>query len=173
MKQITLIALFILLPLTAFGQLKVGVMNPDAVLDALPETEQVENEIQQYVQQRQASFQEEYQAWVEDFTEFSEKVDAGELTEEEQTRTEERLTERQEELNNLQSRVEQQIQQRQNELFSPLLSRVDEAMSEVSEEMELDFVLNKTASSGDPIVYYVSERGVDITERVIQKLTQN
>jgi Skp family chaperone for outer membrane proteins len=54
-----------------------------------------------------------------------------------------------------------------------MLNRVDTAMSEVAEELELEFVINQTASSGDPIVYYSSQRGVDITERVIQKLTQN
>jgi Skp family chaperone for outer membrane proteins len=73
----------------------------------------------------------------------------------------------------MESRIQRQIQQRQNELFSPLLNRVDTAMSEVAEELELEFVINQTASSGDPIVYYSSQRGVDITERVIQKLTQN
>lgn len=173
MKQTILTILFILLPLSVFGQMKVGIMNPDDVLDALPETEEVESQIQDYIQQRQADFQEQYQVWIEDLTEFSELVEAGEISEEEQAQREEQFQERQEELNNLESRIQRQIQQRQNELFSPLLNRVDEAMSEVSEELGLDFVLNKTASSGDPIVYYSSQRGVDITERVIQKLTQN
>jgi len=148
-------------------------MNPDAVLDALPETEQVETQIQQYIQERQAEFQDRYQVWIEDLTEFSELAEAGEISEEEQTRREEQLQERQEELSNFESRIQRQIQQRQNELFSPLLNRVDAAMSEVAEELELEFVINQTASSGDPIVYYSSQRGVDITERVIQKLTQN
>lgn len=173
MKQTILTILFILLPLTVFGQLKVGTMNPDAVLDALPETEQVESQIQQYIQQRQAEFQDRYQVWIDDLSEFSELAEAGEISEEEQARREAELQERQEELSNMESRIQRQIQQRQNELFSPLLNRVDAAMSEVAEELELEFVINKTASSGDPIVYYSSQRGVDITERVIQKLTQN
>lgn len=173
MKQTILTALFILLPLSVFGQLKVGIMNPDDVLDALPETEQVQTQLQQYIQQRQADFQDRYQVWIEDLTEFSELAEAGELSEEEQASREQRLQERQEELSNLENRIQRQIQQRQNELFSPLLNRVDQAMSDVAEEMGLEFVINKTASTGDPIVYYASDRGVDITDRVIQKLTQN
>lgn len=173
MKQIILTTLFILLPLTVFGQLKVGTMNPDAVLDALPETEQVESQIQQFIQERQGEFQNQYQVWIEDLTEFSEMAEAGQISGEEQTQREQELQERQEELSNMESRIQRQIQQRQNELFSPLLNRVDAAMSEVAEELELEFVINQTASSGDPIVYYSSQRGVDITERVIQKLTQN
>ena len=173
MKQIILTTLFILVPLTAFGQLKVGTMNPDAVLDALPETEQVESQIQQFIQERQGEFQDQYQVWIEDLTEFSEMAEAGQISGEAQTQREEELQERQEELSNMESRIQRQIQQRQNELFSPLLNRVDAAMSEVAQELELEFVINQTASSGDPIVYYSSQRGVDITERVIQKLTQN
>ncbi len=173
MKQTILTILFILLPLTVFGQLKVGTMNPDTVIDALPETAQVESQIQQFIQQRQAEFQDRYQVWIEDLTEYSELVEAGQLSEEEQARREGQLQERQEELNNMENRIQRQIQQRQNELFSPLLNRVDAAMSEVAEELGLEFVINKTASTGDPIVYYSSQRGVDITERVIQKLTQN
>ncbi len=173
MKKTLLTILFITLPMVAFGQLKVGIMNPDEVLDALPETEQVEAEIRSYMQERQQAFQDRYQAWVEDLTQFSEQVEAGQLSEQEQRRQEESLTERQEELNNLQERIQRQIQQRQNELFSPLLNRVDQAMSEVAEELGLEFVLNKNTGTGDPIVFYASERGVDITQRVIEKLTQN
>jgi outer membrane protein len=173
MKKTLLTILFITLPMVAFGQLKVGIMNPDEVLDALPETEQVESEIRSYMQERQQTFQDRYQAWVEDLTRFSEQVEAGELSEQEERRQEEALSERQEELNNLQQRIQRQIQQRQNELFSPLLNRVDEAMSVVAEELGLDYVLNKNTGTGDPIVYYASDRGVDITQRVIEKLTQN
>jgi outer membrane protein len=173
MKRILFTTIIFLLPVLVFGQLKVGIMNPDEVLDALPQTAQVESDIQQFIQERQQSYQARYQEWIEDITNFSERVESGQLSGSEQEREEARLVEAQEELENLQNRIQRQIQQRQNELFTPLLNRVERAMGEVSEELGLDFVINKTASSGDPIVYYSSQRGVDITERVIQKLTQN
>ena len=76
----------------------------------------------------------------------------------------------QEEVTNMQQNLEREIQQRQAELFNPLLIKVEEAMAEVAEEMGLDFVLNKTSNTGDPIVYYASERATDITQQVIEKL---
>lgn len=173
MKRILFTTILFLLPALAFGQLKVGIMSPDEVLDALPETAQVEANLQQFIQERQSSFEQSYQSWLEQATSYAERVDAGQLTGAEQEREEERLIEMQEELSNLQNRVQRQIQQRQNELFTPLLNRVERAMEEVSSELGLDFVINKTASTGDPIVYYSSQRGVDITQRVIEKLTQN
>ena len=173
MKKILITTLLLTLPVMASAQLKVGIMSPDDVLDALPETAQVQQQLEEYIQQRQATFQNRYQDWIEEMTAYSEMVEAGELSEAQQQREEERLTEIQEELNSLQNRIEQQIQQRQNELFSPLLVRVENAMAEVSEELGIDFVINKESGTGDPIVYFASERASDITQNVIDKLTQN
>jgi outer membrane protein len=173
MKKLLLTTIILILPALAFGQLKVGIMSPDEVLDALPETAQVEADIQRFIEEQQNSYQNRYQNWIDELTQFSERVEAGQLSGQEQERKEQELIEAQEELSNLQESIQRRIQQRQNELFSPLLNRVERAMATVSEEMGLDFVINKTASSGDPIVYYSSQRGVDITERVIELLTQN
>ena len=148
-------------------------MDPDVVLDALPETIQVQQDLERFVEQRQSTFQTRYQDWLTQITSYSERMEAGTLSDAEMQSEEVRLTEIQEELNSLQQRIQRQVQERQNELFNPLLLRVENAMAEVSEEMGLDFVLNKTTNTGDPIIYFSSQRAPDITERVIQKLTQN
>lgn len=173
MKKILLISLITLLPVMVSAQLKVGIMSPDQVLDSLPETSQIESELETYVQEREGSFESSYQSYLEKMTSYSERMEEGTLSESEQESLEEELADLEEELNSLQNRIERQIREKQNELFSPLLNRVEEAMTTVSESLGLDYVINKTASTGDPIVYYSSERGVDITERVIEHLTNN
>ena len=124
MKRLSITLLLLLVPLVASAQLKVAVMNPDSVLDAMPETAQVQAELEEYIQERQSSFQERYQNWIDEMTEYSEQAEAGTLSEQEQRNAEERLSEMQQELNSLQQRIQQQIQQRQTELFNPLLVRV-------------------------------------------------
>lgn len=173
MKKLQLLLFILFLPVVVHAQLSVGVMSPDEVLDALPETAEIESTLQQYVQEREQQFQNRYQSWIEELTAYSERVEAGEYTEQEQLEEEERLSELEEQLNSFQNRIQNQIRQRQNELFTPLLNRVEQAMESVSDEMGLSYVLNKQSGTGDPIVYYMSDRGVDITERVIQHLTQN
>ena len=173
MKKTVLLIFLFLLPLVSTAQLKVGIMDPDVVIDALPETERVQTELQNFINQRQTTFQDRYQDWLSQVTDYSERLEAGELSDAQQNALEESLAEMQEELNSLQQRIQRQIQERQNELFSPLLLRVENAMADVSEELGLDFVINKTSNTGDPIIYYSSQRAPDITERVIQKLTQN
>lgn len=162
-----------MIPTLVSAQLRVGIMSPDDVLDAMPEAAQVQSQLENFIQQRQNSFQTRYQEWIAELTEYAELMENGTMSDAEQRRREEALAEKQEELNSLQQRIENQIQQRQAELFNPLLVKVEEAMAEVSEELGLDFVLNKTSNTGDPIVYYASQRAADITQRVIQKLTQN
>lgn len=173
MKKIILTSVLFLIPLLLSAQLRMGVMDPDVVLDALPETIQVQQDLERFVEQRQSTFQTRYQDWLAQITSYSERMEAGTLSDAEMQSEEVRLTEMQEELNSLQQRIQRQVQERQNELFNPLLMRVENAMAEVSEEMGLDFVLNKTTNTGDPIIYFSSQRAPDITERVIQKLTQN
>jgi len=173
MKKLQLLLFALLFPLVAQAQLSVGVMSPDQVLDALPETAQIESQLQEFVQQREQEFQARYQSWIEEITAYSEAAEAGELTEQQQVEEEQRLAGLEEELSSFQTRTQNQIRQRQNELFTPLLSRVEEAMQNVSDEMGLSYVLNKQSGTGDPIVYYISDRGVDITDRVIQYLSQN
>lgn len=173
MKKIILTSVLFLIPILLSAQLKMGVMDPDVVLDAIPETVQVQTTLENFVQQRQATFQERYQEWLTQITSYSERVESGEITGAALEAEEQRLVEMQEELNSLQERIQRQVQERQNELFNPLLLKVENAMAEVSEELGLDFVMNKTTNTGDPIIYYSSRRAPDITERVIQKLTQN
>jgi len=173
MKKLQLLLLFLFIPVLASAQLSVGVMSPDNVLDSLPETSEIESQLQQYVQEREQRFQERYQSWIEELTAYSEQAEAGTLTEQQQQQEEERLAELQEELSSFQQRIQNQIRQRQNELFTPLLNRVEGAMEAVARDLGLDYVINKQSGTGDPIVYYMSDRGVDITERVIQHLTQN
>ncbi|REL33362.1 OmpH family outer membrane protein [Rhodohalobacter sp. SW132] len=173
MKKLQLLIIFLFIPLLASAQLSVGVMNPDQVLDSLPETSEIESTLQQFVQEREQRFQARYQEWIEELTAYTEQAEAGNFTEAQQQAEEERLSEMEEELSGLQNRIQNQIRQRQNELFSPLLNRVEAAMETVARDMGLEYVLNRQSGTGEPIVYYMSDRGVDITERVIEYLTQN
>lgn len=174
MKRILILTILIVtLPLLAEAQLKVGVMNPEAVLGQLPETEQVQRDLDSFIQQRREEFSQQYQNWMESVSEFEEQVENGTLTGEQRQQREQELGEREEEISAMQQRLQTQIQNRQNELLSPIMQRVENAMEAVAQELDLDYVLNRITSRGDPVVYYASERGVDITEQVIERLKEN
>lgn len=173
LKKILLTILITTFPLIAAAQLKVGIMNPERVMDALPETEQVQRDLEQFVQQKQQEFTDEYSVWIEAVGEFEERMEAGTLSEQQRQQEEERLMEMEADLESLERRIQNQIQNRQNELLGPIMQRVEGAMEEVARELDLEYVLNRQTSQGDLVVFYASDRGIDITDRVIEKLTSN
>lgn len=173
-KKLSLTLILFLFPLLLAGQqLKVGIMNPDRVMDALPETAQVQQELERYIEQRQQEFVSQYTVWMEAVNRYEEMIEDGTLSGREQEEEEERLIEREEELTNLERRIQMQIQNRQNELINPIMERVEQALETAAIEMDLEYVLNTQTSAGDPLVYFASERSVDITDRVIEILTSN
>jgi outer membrane protein len=155
------------------GQMKVGVMSPQMVLDALPETADRQAELQTFINDKRIEFTEKYSEWIDAVNTFEEQVQSNLLNDQARQREEERLAEMEEELGNLENRIQNEIDRKRAELLNPILQRIDNAMREVADEMGLDFVINKETGIGDPIVYFTSQRGVDITQRVIQKLTSN
>ncbi len=172
-RKFILTILLTTLPFIALAQLKVGTMNPERVMDAMPETQQIQQELEQYVQQRQQEFTEEYSVWIEAVTEYEEQVENGTLSGQQQQQLEQELMEQEEELGNMEQRIQAQIQNRQNELMGPIMQQVENALEVVAQEMDLDYVINQQTSQGDPVVFYASDRGIDITDRVIEQLTSN
>jgi outer membrane protein len=173
LKKITITALFLFIPIVVMGQMKVGVMSPQMVLDALPETADRQAELQTFINDKRIEFTEKYSEWIDAVNTFEEQVQSNLLNDQARQREEERLAEMEEELGNLENRIQNEIDRKRAELLNPILQRIDNAMREVADEMGLDFVINKETGIGDPIVYFTSQRGVDITQRVIQKLTSN
>ncbi|MEX2574037.1 MAG: OmpH family outer membrane protein [Balneolaceae bacterium] len=173
LKKILLTLLVALFPLLATAQLKVGIMNPEQVMDALPETAEIQRDLEQFVQEKQQEFSEEYSAWMEAVSNFEARVEEGSLSGQQRQQEEQELMDREEELGNLETRIQGQIQDRQNELIGPIMQQVENAMGVIASELDLDYVLNKQTSQGDPVVYYASDRGTDITDLIIERITSN
>ena len=171
--SVLLTLMLMLVPHATNAQMKIGYMSPDSVLRELPEVATIEAEVQGYIEEREQAFQERYQAWLTLFSEYNEQAQQGLLTEEETAAKEQELAEEEQELTLLQTRIQNQIAARQNELFSPVLERLDRGIKAVSEEMGLDMVLNRQTGMGDPIVYFAGGQSVDITDAVLNFLLEN
>lgn len=168
-----LVMMMVLAPGLVLAQLSVGIMNPDEVMRALPETEEIQQELNAYGQELEEDFVSRYTVWMDEVNAYEEQMESGSLSTEEQTALEEQLMGQEEQLANLERRIQTQLQQRQSELIEPIMQRVEQAMQETAMENDLDFVLNTQTSGGDPLIYYASDRSVDITDRVIERLTSN
>ncbi|MFU8811821.1 MAG: OmpH family outer membrane protein [Balneolaceae bacterium] len=173
MKKLAVLLLIISFPAVSAAQMTVGIMDYEEAINALPETADLDAEVQAFAQEREQVFMTRYESFIDEITLFSEQVEAGALSVEEESREEVRLTELEEQLISLQNRIQQEIRRKQEELFVPLLNRVDSAIEVIAEQEGLDYVLKKNSNTGDPYVFFASQRAKDITDQVVQYLTQN
>lgn len=171
---LTLAMIFALGGTETFAQSnKVGYINPQQVLQALPETAAVERKLQEFVQLKQSEFTTQEEAFLAKVRQLQEQVQAQLISEQELARQRTALEQEQEELYALLDSHQLELRRRQQELLQPILESIDDAIEKVAQELQLDYVLNQGTTQGDSILLFVSTSGqqsLNITDRVIQKL---
>lgn len=167
-KRLLLFLLFLGFGIPTMAQVKVGYMNPNAVFASLPEVADIEKQIQELINTRdqelaaqQAQLQQELAAY--------EEVRAT-LSAEEQAAREQDLLDKNQELENSQQTYLNEIRQRRATLMQPIIERMDNAIKEVAQSLDLDLVLNEGTSYGDAIIFYAGTESLNITDRVLAKL---
>src|SRR5690625_7707917 len=101
----SLVAVFPLIATAQTAQLKVGIMNPEAVMDASPQTAEVQSELEQCSETKRQEFSSEYSTWMEAITRYEERVESGGLAGAAQEQEAQRLIETEEELGNLERNI--------------------------------------------------------------------
>lgn len=175
-KQIVFLSLivmtgFMAVPEVQAQDMKIGFVDPRAVLERMPEMRAVQQRLQNFAERKQNELSEKERELQTEIELYQQKV--GVISEEARQNEEQRLSEMDAEFRQLQSEVEQEFQQQRAELMSPLLEQIQQSINTVASNRELDYVLNTTTSTGDVIILYVSEEvqeEYDITEAVMNDL---
>lgn len=152
-------------------ELKIGYVNPQAILSNMPEMRAVQQRLQNFTTRKQQELAEREQVFQSEVAAYQQKV--GVISPEAQQKEEERLGQMQQELIASQQQAEQELQQKREELMGPLLGQIDNAITAVAKRMELIYVLNTTTSTGDVVILYASDEyqsKYDITEKVMEEL---
>lgn len=179
MKKLIILSSVILISLTAFlavpeaqaQDMKIGFVEPRAILERMPEMRAVQQRLQNFAERKQNELVTSERQLQTEIELYQQKV--GVISESARQQEEERLTQMETEFRQAQQRAQQEMQQRQAELMGPLLQQMESAIAAVADRMGLDYVLNTTTSSGDVIILYVSPRvqdEYDITNAVMEEL---
>lgn len=155
---------------SAFGQLKIGYLNTQEVLSEMPGRAEVESELNDFVQSKRQELEQRTIAFQDSVASFQQNQEN--LSENQIRQGEERLAEMEADIQEFQQGLQQQIQQRRGTLLEPLYEKMDEAISTVAEQNDLDFVLNEATGSGDNVVYYAASEKLDITQQVMQHINE-
>lgn len=159
-------------PATVQAQdMKIGFVDPRAVLERMPEMRAVQQRLQNFAERKQTELAQKERELQTEIELYQQKV--GVISEQARQNEEERLSEMDAEFRQMQSQAEQEFQQQRAQLMSPLLDQIQEAINNVASNRGLDYVLNTTTSAGDVIILYVSEEvqnEYDITDAVMDDL---
>ncbi|MEX0610121.1 MAG: OmpH family outer membrane protein [Balneolaceae bacterium] len=177
MKKLSLLILSLFITLSAADvakaqeEVKIGYVNPQAVLAKMPEMKAIQQRLQNFAERKQSELTQKEREFQNEVSTYEQK--AGVISEDANRREQERLGQLQQELANAQQQAEQELQQKREELLGPLFTQIGTAIDAVANQMNLSYVLNTTTSSGDLIILYASDEyqsKYDITDPVMQEL---
>ncbi len=152
----------------ALAQVKIGYTNPARVLSQLPEVEEIDQQIQQLIQERDQELAEKATNLQQVFTDYENTM--GSLSQQERSDREQELMEMNQQFEQDRETMMNEIRQKRSELMAPVIESMNKAMEEVAKEMNLDLVLNEGTSYGDSIIFYANSESLDITDKILEKL---
>jgi len=167
-KLISLFALlFIFISTSSFGQLKIGFVDSDTIMEQLPDAQDAQKKLDGLIVEWQDGLAKLEREWQEKFDEYeSRKLIMSDIkrieTEKELVQLEDAVAKfRQSKFG-----VNGELFKQQDELMKPVQNKVFNVIEEIAEELELDFVFDR---SGD-ILFLYAKAEHDITNLVLEKL---
>jgi outer membrane protein len=163
--------LLVLTSATAYGQLKIGYMNTQEVLSELPQRSEVEEQLNGFISSRRGELEDRIANFQDAVSTYQENQ--SDMSEQEIQQREQELSDQEAEMRKFQQNLQSQIQERRSKLLQPLYDAMDQAIADVAESKELDFVLNEATANGENLVYFSADEQLNITQQVINQVKAN
>ncbi|NDV47217.1 OmpH family outer membrane protein [Paludibacter sp. 221] len=164
MLKKTVIFLLCVLPMAAFAQDKLGHINTQEILMAMPELDQIEtkmNELQTQWKSEMEKMQQEYFAKIQEFQEkqatMPESIKQARQSE---------IIEMEQRITTLNQTANSDLQQKQQEMLMPVIEKIKKAINEVGAENNYTYIFDLATQS----IVYQSPKSNDITALVKKKL---
>jgi len=161
-----LIAFGVMLSATTFAQQKIGHINADELLQMMPETKQAQAQIETYGRQLEKDLKEME-------TELDTKIQSFRTNEKmmtqlsRETKTKE-IQELQLRIQEYSMRAQEDLQQKQVELLSPIIDKATKAVQDVAKEEGFTYILDSSPSKA--VVIFAADNSEDIMAKVKAKL---
>ncbi|MBU0474284.1 MAG: OmpH family outer membrane protein [Bacteroidetes bacterium] len=169
MKKLALVffAILLFISIPNFAQLQIGYVNSDAILQNLPDAQDAQKKIDALIQE-----------WKEEIQKMERELDTKtkDFNNRKLVMSDNKKLIIEKELEKLESDISKyregkfgykgELYSQQEEIMKPIQNKVFNAIQDVAEEDELDFVFDK---SGDIMFLYAKDK-FDITAKVVKKL---
>lgn len=144
---------------------KFGYVNSAAILAEMPDVKQADANLEALQKQLQKKGQQMVETLQKNYQEVQAKADAGGLSPQQQQAEGQKLQAEQEKIAKFEQDMVNQISQKREALLSPILERVNNAISDVAKENSMQFIFD--SSSG--VLLYADE-AQDMSTKVKAKL---
>ena len=169
MKKILVLVGFLLLlcMVQASAQMKIAYFNSEAVMKQLPDAQDAQKQLDQFVADWQQELNKMQDEWKKKFDDYDKRK---------LIMTEQRRADAERELRDMDQKIVDfrtqkfgqngELFNKQNELMKPVQDRVFKAVQDIAREDGYDYVFDK---SGDILLMYANEK-YDLTQKVFAKL---
>ncbi len=164
MKKYFLLALGIIISTVSFSQ-KFGYCNSGALLMQIPEVKAADSDLQAFQTQLTKKGQEMVKALQDKAAELDRKEKQGTISPKDMETQSAKLKEEQAGIADYEQEVYKKLAEKREELFKPILDRVNKAMADVAKENQFMFVFDQNAQ----VLLYADE-SLDVTKLVKVKL---
>ncbi len=165
------IALILFCCFVAFGvqaQVKVAYTNVELIMTVMPEVKEVNKQLAEYEKQLEQKLKVKTDYYQQKAEEYYAKKQAGIAPEVEKPMVDE-LAKLEQEIRKAAEESDQKVMQKQMQLLSPVQTRLQNAITEVTQERGYNYTINQVIGEGVPTILY-GHPDHDITEAIMEKL---
>ncbi len=167
MKTIIVVIGMVLFTSISFTQTKIGYINLKAIMDKLPEAQDIQKQFDAISQQWQDSLQQMQSDWQKKYEEYDKKKLV--MTDQSRFDAEKELSELEKgivDFRNKKFSPQGELYSKQGELMKPIQNKVFKVLKEIADEDNYDYIFDK---SGDILLLYTRDK-FDLTEKVLDRM---
>lgn len=175
MTHIKPILILIILVWATAGELaaqsRIGVVNPQAILEALPETTVIERRLRDYRTELQNELENRAKSLQDNVMAYENRKSL--MNPAQQREEETRLARVAQQVQQFERSIPQMTQRRQNELMQPILQELNTLIERYATELQLDYVLNEQLALNQMPMFFLgdaSKTPYNLTPRILEQL---
>jgi outer membrane protein len=153
------------------AQSRIGVVNPQAILDALPETAVIDRRLREYRMELQNELENRAKSLQDNVSAYESRKTM--MTEPQQREEQTRLGRLAQQVQQYERSIPQLAQRRQNELMQPILQEMNTLIERYATELKLDYVLNQQLALNQMPMFFLADASktpYDLTPRILEQL---
>lgn len=169
MKKLFSLLFFLVITITSVtnGQLKIGYVDSDSIMDKFPDAQDARQKLDAFIQDWQTELSKIESSWKTKYDDYEKRKLI--MTDQTRAETESELIKLEQQISDFREKkfgTNGELFQKQDEIMKPIQNKVFTAIKDVAKDEDLDFIFDR---SGDVMLLFAKDE-YDVTALVLEKL---